>query len=237
MLVLAGDVEPSAAFVASIAQIADAVALTHVVVDAIAVGIDRVARHRNRIGPLRLGGAGVEFTLVERTESRFDASGQRLADAGLGDDVDDAADRAVAVQHRAAIAAGNFDALDGVARDRTEIEADGIEIGQPPSVDQNQRVGGSGRAEAAHVDRRADAILAAGGAVGLDADLLRQYILDRRSGRTRDVFSGDDAVRGAGNAGAGAARPNVEHRQHLRILRVSSWRGETGQREQCAPEF
>ena len=34
------------------------------------------------------------------------------ADAGLGDDVDDAADRAVAVEHRAAIAARDLDALD-----------------------------------------------------------------------------------------------------------------------------
>ncbi len=35
-------------------------------------------------------------------------------DAGLGDDVDDAADRVVAVEHRAAVAARDFDALDRI---------------------------------------------------------------------------------------------------------------------------
>ena len=70
----------------------------------------------------------------------FDTRRGRQADAGLGDDVDDAADRAVAVEHRAAVAAGDLDALDALARDGAEIDAGEIEIVEPAAVDQDQRV-------------------------------------------------------------------------------------------------
>ena len=55
---------------------------------------------------------------IERAEAAFDARVRRQADASLGHDVDDAADRAVAVQHGAAVAARDLDAIDAVARDR-----------------------------------------------------------------------------------------------------------------------
>src|SRR5437879_3617767 len=115
MLVFAGDIEPGAALVAGIPQIADAVALTHIVVDAVTVGIDGVACRRGGERPVRRGRATVYFFLIERAETGFDAAGRRLAGAGLGDDVDDAAHRAVAVQYRASVAARDFDALDAVA--------------------------------------------------------------------------------------------------------------------------
>ena len=236
MLIVARYIEPGAALGAGVAQVADRVALAHVVVDAIAVRIDPVAEHRNRERPCEASGGGVEFALVERAEAGFHAPGRRLRHAGLGDDIDDAADGAVAVKHRAAVAAGDFDALDAVARDRAEIDAGEIDVGQPASVEQNERVGDRCRAETAQVDRRAGAVLAAGRADGLDTHLLRQQVLNRRAGRARDVLGGDDAGGGADNSGAGAAGPDIDERQHLRVLRIRGVCRKAGQREQRAAD-
>src|SRR5664279_5988026 len=115
MLIVARYIEPGAAVGAGVAQVADRVALAHVVVDAITVGIDGVGERRSRESALRGQSGGVEFALVERTEAGFHAPGRRLRHPGLGDDVDDAADGAIAVQHSAAVAAGDLDARDAVA--------------------------------------------------------------------------------------------------------------------------
>ena len=51
--------------------------------------------------------------MIERADAGFAADrDRRTADAVLQHDVDDAADGIVAVQNRAAVAAGDFDALD-----------------------------------------------------------------------------------------------------------------------------
>ncbi len=80
---------------------------------------------------------------------------RRLANAVLGDDVDHAADRAVAVKHSAAVAPGDFDSLDAIARDRAEVEPGEVEIVETPSVHQHQHVRRRVSTETAHVDRAA----------------------------------------------------------------------------------
>ncbi len=223
---------------AGVAQVADRVALAHIVVDAIAVRIDRVAegRHRER-APCEAAAEALSSRWLNEPKPASTRAGWRLRHAGLGDDVDDAADGAVAVQHRAAVAAGDFDALDAVARDRAEIDAGEIDVGQPAPVEQHQRVGDRRRAEAAQVDRGAGAVLAAGRADGLDTHLLRQHVLQRRAGRARDVLGGDDAGGGADNSGAGAARPDIDRRQHLSVvLRLRGASRQAGQRDQRAAD-
>ena len=100
--------------------------------------------------------------LVERADAGLGADRDRwAADAVLQDDIDDAADRVVAVEHRAAVAAGDFDALDRIARNGREIDAGHVDVVEPASVDEDQGIGGGERAEAAEVDRGLGAVDAA----------------------------------------------------------------------------
>ena len=57
------------------------------------------------------------------------------------DDIDGAADRAVAVEHRTGVAPRDLDPLDAIARNGGKIDAGEIDVGQPPPVDQHERIG------------------------------------------------------------------------------------------------
>ena len=80
-------------------------------------------------GPLDVIRSDGALTLRERAERALDMHGRRQSNARLCHDVDDPADRAVAVQHGPAVAARDLDALDARARDRGEVHAGEIDVG------------------------------------------------------------------------------------------------------------
>src|SRR5262249_2325378 len=156
----------------------------------------------------------------------------------LGDDVDDAADRTVAVEHGARVAARDLDALNALARNRREIESGRVDVVDPSAIDQDQRIGWRRGAEAAHVDHTARAVGAAEQALHLHAGLARKNVWQVLRRRTLDVFGGYDGGRGAGDAdcrdrarraGTGDAEPargDVENRQRDIVLR-GCWAAKT----------
>ncbi|MCZ7642572.1 MAG: hypothetical protein M5U33_07440 [Pseudorhodoplanes sp.] len=178
-LVVGRQVQIEAALIGGVADVGGAVVLAVCAVDAIAVRIDGVAEHGRGPAAVRAEPGQVAFLVVERAEGAVDAAFGGLTGPALGDDVDHATDRAVAIEHDAAVAARDLDALDALARDRGEIETDHVEVVDPAAVDQKQRVGRRRRAEAAHVDGSARAIDAAEQRLHLDAGLARQ---DLRAG-------------------------------------------------------
>ena len=208
MLVVGGDVEIGAgALPVGPAEIADRVLLAQLVVLAIAVGADaRWHAPTPRTAPPMSRGrvrGQIAFQVVERAEARLHARRRRQVDAVLGDDVDDAADRAVAVEHRAGIAAGDLDALDAVLRDGAEIDAGHVDVVEPAAVDQHQRVRRCRR-------RRSRACRRWSRTVHLP-NRLRTWMPGSRAstscsvmpGRALDVLRGDDGRRRAGDDRAG----------------------------------
>ena len=136
LLVVAGDGQERVEARRGVVEVADAVALVERVVDAIAVGLDGVAVERCRPRPVIGRGRDDGHALIERADAGLAADrDRRAADAVLQDDVDDAADRVVAVQHRAAVAAGDLDALDRLQRDGRKIDAGHVDVVEPAAVD------------------------------------------------------------------------------------------------------
>ena len=78
--------------------------------------------YRNRPGTRCGGRRGAHFAILEGTTQSLDATARWDRRFGLGHDIDDAADGAVAVENGAAVASGDFNALNAVERDRGEIE-------------------------------------------------------------------------------------------------------------------
>src|SRR5262249_30371125 len=143
---------------AGIAEIAGAIVLPIVVIVAIAVRGDVIAEKRRGPWAVRPADGYISLLLIVGPESSIDASRNRFADSILRHDVDDAADRTIAIEHDTAVAARDFDTLDALARDGGEVDADKVEIRDPPPVDQNERVGRRGRTKPTHVDHAAGAI-------------------------------------------------------------------------------
>src|SRR4029450_10734610 len=73
-------------------------------------------------------------------------------DTVLQNDVDDAADSVVAIEHRAAVAAGDLDSLDRIERDGRKIDLRHVDVVQSPSVNQDERIGGGEGSKSAEVD-------------------------------------------------------------------------------------
>src|SRR5262245_49887787 len=96
------------------AEIADRILLLQVIVGAIALRADRIAVDRSGESAVRSAQRDIAFLVAERAEAALQARRWRQVHAGLRDDVDHPADRAVAVEHGAAVAAGDLDALDAV---------------------------------------------------------------------------------------------------------------------------
>ncbi len=214
-LIVAGDGEKRSQTGRGVIEIADGVLLGIAIVVAIAVGPDRIAVERGRPGAGIERGRDVAELGVERAETGLDARGhRRTTDAIFGDDVDHAADRVVAVEHRAGIAARDLDPLDGIERDGGEIHLRHVDVVQPPAVDQHQRVGGGKGAEAAQVHAGLGADLAAIerrdlGARRLRRDDLRQCLRRRMrdiGGRDHGRGSADDAAIAGDSLRAGRAR-------------------------------
>ena len=153
LLVVAGQGQERGQIGRGVVEIADPVALVERVVDAVAVGLDAVAVERGRPRAEIGRGRDRSHARVEGADAGLGADrDRRAADAVLQHDVDDAADRIVAVQHRAAVAAGDLDALDRIARNGRKIDAGHIDVVEPAAVDQHQGIGGRKRAETSDVD-------------------------------------------------------------------------------------
>ncbi len=193
MLIVCGERKISVALVAQEAEIGDAALLLELVVVAPAVRGDVVAVDRGghlAPGPVpRVVGGHRALGIVEAAEDAGDARRRRQVGTGLGDDVDDAAHRAVAVEHAAAVAARDLDVVDAFARNGAQVDALEIDIVDAPSIDQHQRIGGGGGPEAAHVDGGLCSVHAAEQTGDLDARLGREDVLHRGAGRARDPVS------------------------------------------------
>lgn len=175
--IVSRDVEKHAAFIGFVAQIANRLTLLCFVVLAIPIAVKSIAENGGRKWAVRCAGRNLVFPGVERAEGAFDPGVWLRTDAVLGDDVDHAADGAVAVKHRAAIAAGDFNVVDAIARNQTEIKPGQIGIVKTPPVYQHQDVRRRRDAEPAHVDSRAGAVDAAVKAGGLDAGFAAENVL------------------------------------------------------------
>ena len=201
LLVVAGQRQERGEAGRGVVQIADAIALVERVVDPIAVGLDAVAVERRRPRPIIGRGRNRCLPLVERSDAGFGADcDRRAADAVLQDDVDDAADRIVAVQHRAAVAARDFNALDRIARNGREIHALDVDVIDPASIDEEQGIGGGERAKTTEVDGGLRAIDAAKQAGQLHARRLCDDFLHGVGRRTRDILRCYDRGRCADDA-------------------------------------
>src|SRR6185503_19177299 len=116
---------------------------------------------------------------------------QRASLTGLRsprDDVDRAARRARAVEHRAA-AAHDLDAVDGVERNGRELRRFEVALVDAQAVEQDQRVLVAGDAEAAQVDLR---VLRAGEIADLQQAELGEDLAEVRGRALADVVRGDD---------------------------------------------
>src|SRR5207244_3884978 len=153
LLVVAGYREEGLEVGRRVIDAADAVPLVERIVVAIAVRLDGVAVERRRPWPVIRRGGNIGEARVERAHAGFAANrDRRTADAALGDDIDDAADGIVAVEHRAAVAAYDLDALNRIERDGRQIDLRHVDVVEPPAVDQYQRIGKGEGAEAAQID-------------------------------------------------------------------------------------
>ena len=216
VLALAGGGQIEGQVVAAGAQVGEGVALLQVVVLPVAVAVQGL--HRG-------GGAGVvvgaAFTLMVAGGPQAAAGGAEAAagdfHAGLvpvalaGDDVDRAADHAVAVQRRAG-AGQHFDALDRRQRDRGDVRAGQVHVAVAATVEQHQGVGGGVGAEALHIN---------GGAGAVDAEIAAHLDAAQGVQHVRQIIGGHCldgvAVQDQGAGGqfprhAGGARTGDLHR-------------------------
>ena len=134
--------------------------------------------------------------LVERAGPGFAADRDRRAsDTVLQNDVDDAADGVVAIEHRAAVAAGDLDSLDRIERDGRKIDLRHVDVVQSPSVNQDERIGGGEGSKSAEVDAGLRAVDATKQACQLHARRLGNDFRQRLRRRVGDIVSGDDGRR------------------------------------------
>ena len=139
---------------------------------------------------------------------RAEAS-KRRGGGTRGDDVDDAAERAGAVEVGAA-AGGEGDGVDGLGGDFVPVDpaAEGIVHGDV--VLKDERAAGGGGAEAAQRDALAGGVLHArtGAAEEFEAGLLAELVVERDSGIVVEVdgAEGVDGVCGGGQVDGGAGR-------------------------------
>ena len=193
LLIVAGYCQERREVGRGIVDVADSVALVERVVDPISVRLESVAIERCR--PRACVGCGRHRrqALVEGADAAFGADrDRRSADAGLGDDVDDAADRVVAIEHGAAVASGNLDSLDRIARKGRKIDTGHIDVVESPAVDEHEAVGGGERTESAKIDGGPHAVHATEQRRQLDAGRLRNDFLDRLGRRVRNILGSDD---------------------------------------------
>jgi hypothetical protein len=116
---------------------------------------------------------------------------RRARAAGLvGDDVDDAAAGAVAVEHGAG-AADDLDALDALERHRRPADGAHVDGVEALAVDEDQGIAGGGVAEAAQVDGGIDAQAAVEGA-HVDPGMIAQDGGQVEGRRVADVLARDD---------------------------------------------
>ena len=202
LLVVAGHRQERLEVGRGVIEVADAVLLVEGVVLAIAVRFDGVAVERGRPRTVVRRGGNVGQTLVEGADAGLAANRhRRAADPALGDDVDHAADGIVAIEHRAAVAARDLDALDRVERDGRQIDLRHVDVVQPAAVDQDQGVGGGEGAEAAQVDGGLRAIHGTSEQRGeLHARRLCQYVGQVVRRRVCDLFCRDYRGGSADNA-------------------------------------
>src|SRR5262249_14368146 len=161
-LLVAGEIEIRAGVTpVAPAEIADGVLLMQLVVVAIASGIDRVPRDCGGEWAIRAAERCAGFPIAIGAELALDPPRRRQIYAGLGDDIDDTADRAVAIEHGAAVAARDLDAFDAIQRDRAEVDASEIDIVEPPAIDQDKRIRRARDTKATHVDRGLSSVHAA----------------------------------------------------------------------------
>src|SRR5258708_20988650 len=100
----------------------DGVAMVEHVVDPISVGLDAVSIKRRRPWSRIQRGRDRTDLLVEGAGAAFEAHrNRRTRGAGLGDDVDDASDGVIAIEHGATVAARNFTRLARITRNRRKI--------------------------------------------------------------------------------------------------------------------
>src|SRR4029079_5225162 len=124
-----------------------------------------------------------------------------------------AADGAVTVKNRAAVAAGDLDPLDAVERDCRKIESLEIKILKAPAIDEHQHLRLCKSTEAAQVDGVARAVRRAEQMLNLYADLLRQDVRQVLRRRAFDVLRCDDAGRRADHSAVEARPVDVDRRQ------------------------
>src|SRR6266702_5938270 len=162
LLIVAGKGQEGGEAGRGVVDVADPGALVEGVVGAVAVGLDAVAVERGRPRPEIGRSRDRRHALVEGADTCLAADrDRRAADTILQDDVDDAADGVVAVQHRAAVAAGDFDAFDRIAWNGRKIDPSHIDVVEPAAVDEHQTIRGREGAESAEVDAGLQAVDAA----------------------------------------------------------------------------
>src|SRR5258707_8723068 len=143
LLIVAGYCQERREVGRGIVDVADGVALVERVVDPVSVGLESVAIEGCRPWSCVGRGRDRRKALVEGAGAAFGADrDRRSADAGLGDDVDYAANRVVAIEHRAAVDSGNLDSHDRIARNGRKIETSNIDVVNPPAHDTHYTVGG-----------------------------------------------------------------------------------------------
>ena len=180
-----------------VAELATEIALDEIVVVAEPGRLDEraVRAHGKRSGGM--GGRDVRFPVwagaaVRGPQRHVGAGPCRLLRGPFGDDVDDAADGAVAVQHAAGVAADDFDALDAVDGNVGVIDGRQVDVVEPPPVEQDQGVLLADGAETAHVDGGPGAAGAAEQVPVLDAGLQSQEFGQGLGRALLDLFGVDD---------------------------------------------
>src|SRR5215831_12664462 len=136
-LTIAGDCEIAAQIRGEIAERRVRIALAQCTVDAIAAGIDGIAKCTNRPGAACYGGRCAAFPVFKRTGQGLDTVDRIRRGAFLEHNINRTANRSVAIEDSAAVAASNFDPLDAVQRYRRKIKTLKIEILETAAVDQN----------------------------------------------------------------------------------------------------
>jgi hypothetical protein len=213
MLLVGVDGGERGALIARVVEIGHSGLLTQNVVPAVAIVAFVVTENSNRERSRRCIHRGIAFGMTERAKGAFNARGIRLVDATFRDDVNDAADRSVAVEHRAAVAARDFDSFDTFSRNHAPIDAGQIPVIEPPAIDQNERVRRRGLTETAHIDRGAGAPCRSVETLDLDARFAGEKVRDTELRRTLDVVFRDRRRRRADDASPEPARRDVDRRQ------------------------
>src|SRR6185503_1765231 len=112
----------------------DNTSLPQFIVYAIAVGVGLGSTDRSRKWACRRIARKAPLPIIERAERAINTRGGRHIGAGLGHDVDNAADGAVAIKDCAGVAPRYLDAFDAVERYGGKVEALQIEVIEPPAI-------------------------------------------------------------------------------------------------------